>query len=435
MDHSRTGHDAEADADALPKHTTPTWEVELLISGVAIFAMLQLPGWLDSAFFRLIPRFEADWGAALRIVHMYLKGAAIILAITFALHLLLRARWIALVGMQSVYPGGVRWERLRMGRLRRSIEQRLAGSMADAVERADNQATILFAVGVSLAGTLLGLGAAAAVALGGCVLIAMASGLHINPVTAFSIAAGAILGPMFLARLVEHRFGERLSEDRRPRRMLAAVLRFYGRLGLGRGSHTIVLLTSHGGERRVNLMIVVVVLVTMLFVLASTIAQQNERLLGSYRLFPVAGVMPSQTIDPAHYDDQRDPVRDAPEPYVQSVMVSGPWLKLVVPYWPSRDAPAIRRECAPAATARDEAARARALLDCLGRLHAWSLDGRKPESPGYALASDPRTDRPALEAMIELRGLAPGRHELRVKATRRAGHADDPDSFVIPFWI
>ena len=25
--------------------TAPTWEVELLISGVAIFAMLQLPGW------------------------------------------------------------------------------------------------------------------------------------------------------------------------------------------------------------------------------------------------------------------------------------------------------------------------------------------------------------------------------------------------------
>jgi hypothetical protein len=27
-------------ADNLPRHTTPTWEVELLISGVAVFAML-----------------------------------------------------------------------------------------------------------------------------------------------------------------------------------------------------------------------------------------------------------------------------------------------------------------------------------------------------------------------------------------------------------
>ena len=30
-------------ADALPPRTTPTWEVELLISGVAAFAMVQLP--------------------------------------------------------------------------------------------------------------------------------------------------------------------------------------------------------------------------------------------------------------------------------------------------------------------------------------------------------------------------------------------------------
>ena len=29
------------DPDALPEHTTPTWEVELLISGIAVFAMLQ----------------------------------------------------------------------------------------------------------------------------------------------------------------------------------------------------------------------------------------------------------------------------------------------------------------------------------------------------------------------------------------------------------
>jgi hypothetical protein len=37
---------ADDSADKLPKHTTPTWEVELLISGVAVFAMMQLPGWM-----------------------------------------------------------------------------------------------------------------------------------------------------------------------------------------------------------------------------------------------------------------------------------------------------------------------------------------------------------------------------------------------------
>lgn len=95
---------ATADPDKLPRHTTPTWEVELLISGLAVFAMLQLPSWLGDRFLALLPRFDSNWAGALNIVYMYLAVAAVILAVTFALHLLLRAHWIALVGMHSVYP-------------------------------------------------------------------------------------------------------------------------------------------------------------------------------------------------------------------------------------------------------------------------------------------------------------------------------------------
>ena len=56
------------DPHHLPRHTTPTWEVELLISGVAVFAMLQLPGWLDDRFFALLPRLGLDWAEPAQIV-------------------------------------------------------------------------------------------------------------------------------------------------------------------------------------------------------------------------------------------------------------------------------------------------------------------------------------------------------------------------------
>src|SRR5690606_8049809 len=91
-----------AGALPLPRDTTPTWEVELLISGVAVFAMLQLPGWLDANYFALRPRLAEVWLQPLSPLHMYLKGAAVILAVTFVLHLICRAHWIALVGMSSV---------------------------------------------------------------------------------------------------------------------------------------------------------------------------------------------------------------------------------------------------------------------------------------------------------------------------------------------
>jgi len=108
---------------ALPRHTTPTWEVELLISGVAVFAMLQLPGMFDDALFALRPRFDAAWHDPLRMMHVYLKSASVILAATFAIHLLMRAHWIALVGMHSIYPDGVRWDKLRIGPVQREHER------------------------------------------------------------------------------------------------------------------------------------------------------------------------------------------------------------------------------------------------------------------------------------------------------------------------
>jgi hypothetical protein len=54
----------------------------------------------------------------------------------------------------------------------------------------------------------------------------------------------------------------------------------------------------------------------------------------------------------------------------------------------------------------------------------------------YDIASDPRTDRPALVAMVDVRALAPGRHELQVA---RAAAPDDkrPGAsapYRIPFW-
>ena len=90
-------------------HASRQWEAELLVSCIAVFAMLQLPGLLDDAIFSLRPRFDATWTSLLVLLYVYGKGAAVLLAATFTIHLLLRARWIALAGMHAIYPQGVDW--------------------------------------------------------------------------------------------------------------------------------------------------------------------------------------------------------------------------------------------------------------------------------------------------------------------------------------
>ena len=91
----------------------------------------------------------------------------------------------------------------------------------------------------------------------------------------------------------------------------------------------------------------------------------------------------------------------------------------------------------PTLLALKEAERPAATLDCLQQLHPVSLDGKPVAMLQYDLSSDPRTDRPALLAMIDVRSLAPGRHELlvaRPPVTEKQEASGDDTPYRIPFW-
>lgn len=426
-----------ATAHAMPARTTPTWEVELLISGIAVFAMLQLPGWLDDALLRLAPRFETNLSAPLQIMHMYLKSAALILATTFSIHLLLRARWIALVGMYSVYPDGVRWEKLRMGPIQREVESGRFKDSAAAIDSADNRATTVFAMGVMLASTLLLLSLTIAASFGAVMIAMLLFGVRADGNNLFALCAILVTAPFGVAVLIDRRYGSRLRQDGIVRRATAAMFRFYARIGMGRGSNVIGLLASHGGERRTILATTVIIVLALIAALLSSNALRDPYSIGNYALFPQPGAGAARTVDTAHYEDQRNPLRDPAVPYIQTAVVAGPYLRLVVPYHPERDGSALRRSCPAASAPGDEDARTASTLACLQALHTIELDGKPLPDLEYELSSDARTDRPALLAMIDVRQLGTGKHVLTVArppSTYERKRRETPAPYRIPFW-
>lgn len=438
MTEQDTSPSPTADAESLPRHTTPTWEVEMLISGAAVFAMLQLPGWLGETLLPLMPRFVANLGSAFVLLYGYLASAAIILAITFALHLLLRAHWIALVGMHSVFPDGVRWEGLRIGRVLREFSQRRDTGAAASIERADNRATMVFALGVMLATLMLGLGIVVLVALAITAAIRMLGGYGVNVIYVF-LALGVLIGfPIGTAILGDRLFGKKLREESFPRRLLNRVYKIYARLGIVRGFSTGLLLESHIGSRRFQWLTMAIILPVILGVIVSLTIWSSPLRLGNYALFPHFSPQNPHVVAATHYDDRRDPVSDPAVPYIQSAVVTGPYLKLIVPYPPTRDDVALRHGCPAARAANQGDALAVAMLDCLATLHPVSLDGKPLTVLHYDVTTDPRTRRPALQAMIDMRALAPGRHVLQVtRAPKPPGdhnHDDKATAWAIPFW-
>lgn len=424
-------------ASRLPRRTTPTWEVELLISGVAIFAMLQLPGWLDARFFDLRARLDDDWNQLLALLYVYLMCGALTLAATFAIHLLVRAQWIAVVGMHSVFPGGIHWDRLRIGPIQREIEAARYGDAESAIDRADNRATVVFSVGVTLA-TIFLLISATVVTLF-CLIVGIRGvfGVPRNAGIALVYLVIACLLPLFVATLFDRRFGDRLPRDGLAARMLRGLFRTYSRLGLSQRSSnpTFTLLSSHGGDRRMQTVTVLLMFVVAFATGVVMYANLSPRFPGNYAAFPEFTDV-RHTLASAHYDDERDPLKDMAA-FIPSAIATEPYLRLTVPYVPAQTADALR-DCAGPPT--DDAAGADRALACLQRMHAVSLDGKPLDPVPYEIGSDPRSGRPALVAMIDIHSLPPGRHELQVARAKASTGApvtmksgkDRP--WRIPFW-
>ena len=404
----------------------PTWEVELLISGVAVFAMLQLPGWLDEHLLSLQPRLAREWHNMALMIYLYVKSAAVILAITFILHLGLRARWIALVGMNSVFPGGIRSERLKMGSVQRTVETGLNEPTEAVIERADNAASVVFAIGVMITSfvvsillMVVGMYALSSAAINGL-------GLDADAYKWTFILLLLLLSPLLLAGLVDQWRGATASPDSITHRTLAAVFRTYMRVGMGRSSNRIMaLLSSHGGERKALSLLMAVVMLTILGVSASLAAMRTPEKLGNYANFPMFSG--EKSLDTSHYDDRRNPLIDDALPYVPSLVATGPYLELLVPYRPMRDEPAMRVACKHANGIANKNAREQARLDCLQVLHSVLLDGKPLADLHYEVSTDPRTARPALLAMIDIRDLPRGRHELRIARPPLADRKPDAD--------
>lgn len=83
-----------------------SWQAELALSGAAFFATLQLPELFDWLEAKLLLNFEDFTLSFFDFIVPILFIANLSLPILFVFHLAVRALWIGLVGLNSVYPEG-----------------------------------------------------------------------------------------------------------------------------------------------------------------------------------------------------------------------------------------------------------------------------------------------------------------------------------------
>jgi hypothetical protein len=422
----------EDDREQIPVKTTPTWEMELLVSGATILGLLQLPSLLDRGYYTAINLASAEYEGLLFPLWLYSKVAVITLVITFLAHLFLRGYWVALVGMNSVYPGGIRWEQLRLGArsMARSIQE--SGSMPALIERADNRATRVFGTGFGFA---MVMGIFAAVVAAGLivgVLVDSAVGTgHLNQV--FGILVAVLVLPWAIATTIDRSVGERFAPDGGLARALDAIFGLYARAGMGRRSNTLIaLFVSHEGRVRAILTAVLLVFPVVVVLMLQTTLARGKLPLGMFVGLSTEDAFSPSTSVSAFYDGpDADRAVFLPVPHIPSRVIEGDYLELFVPFIPRLHGPALERACPEVLPAKETPAR----LGCLARLLEIRIDGT-PLEVRLDASSDPATGQPGMLAMLPIGQLPPGRHELSLNAPGRdSGNPDAPQRrFRIPFW-
>ena len=403
----------------LPKRTTPTWEIELLISGASVFALMQFPGWVNSHFLSIqLLLANNQLSGLINPLFIYVKGAAYALIFTLVIHIILRAYWVSLIGVHSIFPQGLDYEKLKIGPIQKQILQERHGGMDDVIERADNRSTLVFAVGIGFALTIL---VPSVIVLIGALLAWLAflvSGSGRTASAVFIIGISFPLLAFMLPLWLDAKAGARIENWPRVRGLAERAIRRIDAIGMASTGNMLSAYFFSMQRSRYAAMAAIMLGITFtLLATALTIPRFSKM---------PSGDVKTSSLDAAHYRDrQNGDLAYALRPSIQSETIATDYLELRIPY-PLQMPPSTVTQCAQRHFPTG-------LKPCLSGHLRLELDG-KPIRPVW-IDEPARYGQPAaLRAMIDLRPIKPGTHTLDITYPPHAREPEKAWRERILFW-
>jgi hypothetical protein len=427
--------------------TSPTWELELFLSGALVFATFQLPDLVEKFFHSLEPHVAGMTRTAVLDLSLYAKSIAYTLLITFTVHLIGRAQWVALMGLQSVFPKGIRWDELKIGPIaRRMYEERTPG-LARVIAALDNFCSIIFSMGMMF--VVLFLFSATVVSLTGglaWLLSRFVTGGRYFDAWFIGIVL-VVVGIPVVSGLVDRRLGAKLAPGSRGYRLIHAMLRFSFALNFVRtiGPMMWVLMSNIG--RRKAVLALYAGLMGIIFVSSVDVMVRRGAVgLNNYDYY---GPSVMHGVSSANYENQRTADAGARVPMIQSDIIRDPYVKLFIPYSPGRHNAALAKACPGLKPLQTEGVQvggdtpvpdslAVPALQCIAKLHDVKLDGAPIPNLEFAFYEHPMTGLRGVIAYIAVDSLPRGRHVLTIMPAlpvpMPADSANLKQPYVIPFW-
>jgi len=416
-----------------------TDELELIISGLSLLALLSIPGAIWSAYEDYVGRMSLGIAATSAVALPLLTAICYAMVVLLVLHLAVRAHWVGLIGLKAAFPAGVRWPRLQgMGPLTLQRLQGRTQGLDHSIARADLVASTLFslisytAIALAILGAWLALLFALA-SLFGAELGGVNTFINRSIPWLFLFFFGAPLIRWLLDGVVLRRF-PRLQRSR----LLRALVRLAGFIeGLFLPNRllgiTRLTLQSHLLPR--SFLVVFILLVMLVMQISGQMIERSRGfdVLGTQ--LHISGRDTAGGMRSAYYESQRisrDRLR--PGPMIPDPVIETAWLPLFLPYVALIDDPLLAKRCPPRtitppqlsgfdSTDTDADARQRqatvdaesgATAACLRLIWEVSLDGVSQSLEGFVPAERADLGLRGLSGWIPLNGTSAGPRRLEV---------------------
>lgn len=129
-----------------------SWEAELLVSALVLYALFQIPDLITEFSLRNFAN-----GSLFHKLFNIVTTAINLLKVGYTLHILVRGLWVASIGLSYVFPKGIDQKRLKFkGRFGKEIDSKK--SLVLNVLRLEELSSIIYGITFLLFGSMLGVG-------------------------------------------------------------------------------------------------------------------------------------------------------------------------------------------------------------------------------------------------------------------------------------
>ncbi len=423
-----------------------SWQPELLISGLAIFAAMQFPTLIADFQLYVAFNFDKDMFMYASILTSYLSVASYAIAINFSVHFALRVFWIGVLGLMSVYPKGIDYDNYPYGgkKFVEKLRQKLT-TLEDFSIQIDRLCSIIFASSGLIVLSLV----SASILVSSVFLLSLIIKFLVpnywddlyNQITVIILAGFMVLFGIVLSLFNYTKLKHTAFADKYHFPIYWTFSSFIFNV-LNRPFHYLSMtFSTNTSAGKMNVLIGIYIVGLSGFITLNTVMRMGGIETRDY----YAEESNEFALDPMFYDNLRPSHRYATRPSISSDVIEGKFVKLFVPYTKRLDVK-LKEVCGDTTLKKDDSMndfqhsqrQNEAYLQCFEQFYQVYLNDVKLQKVDWHFYQHPNKEEKGLISYIPTASLEEGKSVLRIEEWQSKKEKEEEKEmrvFEIPFWL